>query len=100
MAIQFKVVERGQPEIKGGVVKKFYASPVQDREMTLEGLTQAIECKSTLSNTDFVQYCMSWCAMVEQATDGLSEGGRIIRLGDLGSCITLSSESRNSAEKK
>jgi predicted histone-like DNA-binding protein len=96
MAIQIKATERGQPGIKGGGVKKFYASPVQGREMTLEGLTRAIERKSTLSGADIraVLY-----AMVEQAADGLSEG-RIIRLGYLGSLrITLSSEGRNSAEE-
>jgi predicted histone-like DNA-binding protein len=96
MAIQIKAIERGQLGIKGGGVKKFYASPVHGREITLEGLTRAIERKSTLSGADIraVLY-----AMVEQAADGLSEG-RIIRLGDLGSLrITLSSEGRNSTEE-
>ena len=43
MAIQIKSVERGQPGIAGGGVKKYYASPVHDREISLEGLTKAIE---------------------------------------------------------
>jgi len=31
MAIQFKVIEKGQPGVVGGGVKKFYASPVMGR---------------------------------------------------------------------
>jgi predicted histone-like DNA-binding protein len=96
MAIQIKAVERGQPGVQGGGVKKFYATPVHGREVTLEALSKAIERKSTLSGADIraVLY-----AMVEQAVDGLSEG-RIVRLGDLGSMrITISSEGRDTAEK-
>ena len=96
MAIQFKTVERAQPGVSGGGVRKFYAAPVHGREVTLEALTRAIERKSTLSGADIraVLY-----AMVEQAVDGLSEG-RIIRLGDLGSLrITLNSEGRDTPEE-
>jgi hypothetical protein len=39
MAIQIKSVERGQPGVAGGGVKKYYASPVHEREITLECLT-------------------------------------------------------------
>jgi predicted histone-like DNA-binding protein len=95
MAIQFKTVERPQPGVAGGGTRKFYAAPVQGREVTLEALTRAIERKSTLSGADIraVLY-----AMVDQAVDGLSEG-RIIRLGDLGSLrISLSSEGRDTPE--
>ena len=96
MAIQFRTVERAQPGIAGGGTRKFYATPVHGREVTLEALTRAIERKSTLSGADIraVLY-----AMVEQAVDGLSEG-RIIRLGDLGSLrITLNSEGRDTPEE-
>jgi len=94
MAIQIKTVERGQPGVAGGGVKKFYASPVQGKEITLDGLTKAIEKTSTVNGADIraVLY-----AMVEEAVAGL-EDGRIIRLGELGSLrITLSSEGKNSA---
>jgi len=96
MAIQIKSVERGQPGVAGGGTKKFYASPVHGREITLDGLTKAIEKTSTVSGADIraVLY-----AMVEEAVNGLSEG-RIIRLGELGSMrITLSSEGKNRPEE-
>jgi predicted histone-like DNA-binding protein len=96
MSIQIKSVERGQPGVAGGGVKKFYASPVHGRELTLESLTKAIEKTSTVNGADIraVLY-----AMVEEAVNGL-EDGRIIRLGDLGSLrITLSSAGETTAEK-
>jgi predicted histone-like DNA-binding protein len=96
MSIQIKSVERGQPGVAGGGVKKYYASPVHGKEITLEGLTKAIEKTSTVNGADIraVLY-----AMVEEAVLGL-EDGRIIRLGDLGSLrITLSSEGKNTPEE-
>ncbi|MDR1345354.1 MAG: DNA-binding protein [Bacteroidales bacterium] len=95
MAIQIKSVERGQPGVAGGGVKKYYATPVHGKEITLDGLTKAIEKTSTVNGADIraVLY-----AMVEEAVLGLSEG-RIIRLGDLGSLrITLSSEGKETPE--
>ena len=96
MAIQIKAIERPQPGVVGGGVKKFYASPVHGREISLEALTKSIEKTSTVSGADIraVLY-----AMVEEAVSGLSEG-RIIRLGDLGSLrITISSEGRDTAQQ-
>jgi predicted histone-like DNA-binding protein len=95
MAIQIKPVERPIPRT-GGSEKKFYASPVHDRELSLEGLTKEIEKISTVNGADIraVLY-----AMVETAVAGL-EDGRIIRLGDLGSLrITLRSEGKDTAEE-
>ncbi|MDR2009666.1 MAG: hypothetical protein LBQ22_04215 [Bacteroidales bacterium] len=96
MTIQIKAVERPQPGVAGGGIKKFYASPVHDREISLDSLTKAIEKTSTVNGADIraVLY-----AMVEEAVTGLSEG-RIIRLGDLGSLrITISSEGKDTAEE-
>ena len=96
MAIQIKAVERGQPGVAGGGVKKYYASPVSGQEVSLESLTKAIERSSTVSGADIraVLY-----AMVEEAVTGL-EDGRIIRLGDLGSLrITLNSEGKDTPEE-
>jgi predicted histone-like DNA-binding protein len=96
MSIQIKAVERPQPGVIGGGIKKFYASPVHDREISLDDLTKAIEKTSTVNGADIraVLY-----AMVEEAVGGLSDG-RIIRLGDLGSLrITLSSEGKDTAEE-
>ena len=95
MAIQIKAVERPQPGVSGGGVKKFYAAPVHGKEISLDSLTKAIEKTSTVNGADIraVLY-----AMVEESVLGLSEG-RIIRLGDLGSLrITLSSEGVPTAE--
>ncbi|MDR0754470.1 MAG: hypothetical protein LBF04_03685, partial [Prevotellaceae bacterium] len=52
MSIQIKSVERGQPGIAGGGVKKYYASPVHGKELTLESLTKAIEKTSTVNGAD------------------------------------------------
>ena len=96
MSIQIKSVSRPQPGVAGGGVKKFYASPVHGREVTLEAMTKGIEKTSTVSGADIraVLY-----AMVEEAVSGLSEA-RIIRLGDLGSLrITISSEGRDTAQE-
>jgi len=86
----------GQPGVAGGGVKKYYASPVHGKEISLDGLTKAIEKTSTVNGADIraVLY-----AMVEEAVSGLSDG-RIIRLGDLGSLrITLSSKGKATAEE-
>jgi len=95
MSIQIKAVKRPLPRT-GGSVRKFYAIPVQGKEITLEGLTRSIEKTSTVNGADIraVLY-----AMVRAAVSGL-EDGRIIRLGDLGSLrMTLSSEGKDSAEE-
>ena len=96
MAIQFKVIEKGQPGVVGGGVKKFYASPVMGQDATLEVLTKGIEKTCTVNGADIraVLY-----ALVDEAVDDLSEG-RIVRLGDLGSLrITLSSEGKATADE-
>jgi len=96
MAIQFKAIEKGQPGVVGGGVKKIYASPVQGQEASLDALTKGIEKACTVNGADIraVLY-----ALVDEAVDDLSEG-RIIRLGDLGSLrITLSSEGTATAEE-
>ena len=95
MAIRIKSVERPQPGVKGGGKRKHYAAPVHDREITIDGLTKAIEKTSTVNGADIRAVIY---AMVEEAVLGLSEG-RIIRLGDLGSLrITISSEGKDKAE--
>jgi len=67
MSIQIKSIERPQPGVVGGGVKKYYASPVQGKEITLEGLTKSIEKTSTVNGADIraVLY-----AMVEEAVLG------------------------------
>ena len=89
MAIKFKVIERGQPGVAGGGIKKYYASPVMDGELNLDELTTAIEKICTVSGADIraVLY-----ALVDVSITNLADG-TIVRLGDLGSLrITLKSE--------
>lgn len=96
MPIKIKAIERGQPGVAGGGEKKFYATPVMDGELTLAGLTKAIEKICTVSGADIraVLY-----AMVDVAVDSLADG-TIVRLGDLGSLrITLSSEGKATAKE-
>ncbi len=95
MPIKIKSIERGQPGVTGGGIKKFYASPVMDGELTLAGMTKAIEKICTVSGADIraVLY-----ALVDVAIDSLADG-TIVRLGDLGSLrITISSEGKDKPE--
>lgn len=96
MPIKFKVIERGQPGVVGGGTKKFYASPVQSGELSLDALTKGIEKTSTVNGADIraVVY-----AFVEEIVESLSDG-RIVRLGELGSFrVTLSSEGKATADE-
>ena len=81
MPIYFKVISRGEPGVPGGGVKKFYASPELNGELTLNDLTKLIEDISSAKGADIraVLY-----ALVTVAVNGL-ENGKIVRLGDLGS---------------
>lgn len=91
MPIKIKVIQRGEPGVTGGGQKKSYASPVMDGELTLPGLTKAIEKICTVSGADIraVLY-----ALVDVAVDSLADG-TIVRLGDLGSLrISISSEGK------
>lgn len=95
MAVKFKVIEKGQPGVAGGGVKKFYASPVLEGEMTLEDLTKSIEKICTVSGADIraVLY-----ALVDVSVDNLSKGS-IVRLGELGSLRpTISSEGKATSD--
>lgn len=96
MAVKFHVIERGQPGVPGGGVKKFYASHVSKSELTIEELTTFIEKESTVSGADIraVLY-----ALVDVIVNGLSDG-EVIRLGDLGSLhISVSSEGKATADE-
>ncbi|MCK0206389.1 HU family DNA-binding protein, partial [Ornithobacterium rhinotracheale] len=52
MSIKYKVVERGQPGVKGGGTKKFYANVVNDGEYSIDDLVKQIEKFSALSEAD------------------------------------------------
>lgn len=96
MAIKFKVIEKGQPGVTGGGVRKYYASNQSSGEMTLAKLTNSIEKVSTVSGADIraVLY-----AMVDVMKASLADG-QIVRLGELGSLrINISSNGEETAEK-
>lgn len=89
MSIKYKSLERGEPGVKGGGKKKFYAAPVLGSEVTLEAVTKKVEKTSTVSGADIraVLY-----AMVDTIVDDLSDGN-IVRLGELGSLrVSFSSD--------
>ncbi|MEI6061096.1 MAG: DNA-binding protein [Bacteroidota bacterium] len=91
MAINFKVIQKGQPGVAGGGEKKYYATPVLDGELTLPELTRAIEKICTVSGADILAVLY---AMVDVSVDNLANG-TIVRLGELGSLRpTLSSEGK------
>ncbi|HSO87005.1 MAG TPA: HU family DNA-binding protein [Draconibacterium sp.] len=95
MAVKFKVIEKGQPGVPEGGVKKFYASTQSSGEMTLGKLTKSIEMMSTVSGADIraVLY-----ALVEVIKMSLADG-QIVRLAELGSLrISLASIGEDSAE--
>ena len=81
MSIKFRAIERGEPGVAGGGVKKWYASPVTQGESDIERLTKNIEKISTVSGADIrgVLY-----ALVDVSIDAL-EHGQIVRIGGLGS---------------
>jgi predicted histone-like DNA-binding protein len=94
MAVKFKAVEKGQPGVKGGGKKKWYAAPVHRGEKGIDDITKSVEKISTASGADIraVNY-----ASVDVSVDFLADG-YIVRLGDLGSVrITFSS---NGVEKE
>ena len=96
MPIKIKTVAKGQPGVAGGGDKKYYASPVMEGEMNIDGLTKAIEKISTVSGADIraVLY-----ALVDVSIDGLSRGA-IVRMGELGNLrITLSSDGKLTAQE-
>ncbi|PIQ08934.1 MAG: DNA-binding protein [Ignavibacteriales bacterium CG18_big_fil_WC_8_21_14_2_50_31_20] len=96
MAVKFNVIERGEPGVVGGGVKKFYASPNMSGEMTLIGLTKAIEKISTVSGADIRAVLYS---LIDVMKDQLSEG-QIIRLGELGSLrVSFSSDGKVTAQE-
>jgi predicted histone-like DNA-binding protein len=89
MAIKYNVIEKGEPGVKGGGKKKFYASPISVGDSDIDVLTSRIEKISTVSGADIraVLY-----ALVDVMTEELAEG-RIVRIGELGNMrVSLSSE--------
>lgn len=95
MSVKYKIIEKGQPGVAGGGVKKYYATSVFTGEKNLEQLTKSIEKISTVSGADIraVLY-----AMVDVITEELSDS-QIVRLGELGSLrLNVSSEGKDTSK--
>lgn len=81
MAIPYRVIQKGQPGVVGGGVKKFYASIVTTGETTIDELTKEIEKFSALSEADIRGVVI---ALENVIQDKLAQG-KIVRLEKLGS---------------
>ena len=89
MSIEFSVIQRGEPGVVGGGVKKYYAASQSSGELTLAGLSKRIEQMCTVNGADIraVVYAMVEVMKIEMAD------GKIVRLGELGSLrVNISSE--------
>lgn len=88
MAVRYKVLAKGQPGVKGGGKKQFYAAIVNQDVQGIDKITEAIEAASTVSGADI--RAVLYAAV--QAINGFLADGDIVRLGDLGSFrLSLSS---------
>lgn len=95
MPIKFKAVSRINPR-DVEAPKKFYASPVNKGELTLDSLSKQIAMMSTVSKTDVYAVLISLTEMVPLAL----EEGKIVRLGSLGSfSVGMNSEASLSADE-
>ena len=98
MSIAFSVIQRGEPGVVGGGVKKYYASGQASGEITLASMGKRIEQMCTVNGADVraVIYAMLEVMILEMAD------GKIIRLGELGSLrVNISSKAtQNAAEVK
>ena len=95
MSIEFNVIQRGEPGVAGGGVKKYYAANQSSGELTLAGLTKSIEKMSTVNGADIRA---TLYAMVDVMKDELANG-RIVRLGELGSLrVNISSDGKEKEE--
>lgn len=81
MAIKYNVVEKPQPGVAGGGIKKWYAIVKTDGELTIDELTKAIEKFSTLSEADIRAVIIA----LENVIIRELTNGKIIRLDKLGS---------------
>ena len=81
MSIKYKVVEKAEPGVVGGGVKKWYAAAINDGELAIDDLVSQIEKFSALSEADIRGVII---ALENVIQEGLANG-KIIRLDKLGS---------------
>jgi predicted histone-like DNA-binding protein len=96
MALKYKAIERPQPGVAGGGVKKFYANIVYDGETSIDDLVKEIEKFSALSEPDIRGVIIA----LENVIQNKLADSKIVRLEKLGTFYpALSSESRNTADE-
>ncbi len=96
MAIKYKIIARGQPGVKGGGTKKYYASANIAGERSLAELTDIIETISTVSGIDITAVLHSFVTTIPNY---LKEG-EIVRLGELGSLrVSISSKGMDTPQE-
>jgi len=96
MPIKYKLVEKGQPGVIGGGEKKWYASIVNDGEMTVDDLVKSIEKFSALSEADIKGVIIALENVIQDAL----ASSKIVRLEKLGTLYpSLSSEGVVNAEQ-
>lgn len=96
MAIKYQVQEKAQPGVKGGGIRKYYATIVNDGEVTIDDLVKDIEKFSALSEPDIRGVVI---ALENVIQDSLANS-KIVRLEKLGTLYpSLSSEGRDKEEE-
>ncbi len=94
MSIKYNVIERPEPGVAGGGIKKWYAAVANDGELAIDDLVKQIEKFSALSEADIRGVII---ALENVIQDNLING-KIIRLDKLGSFYPgLSSNGATSA---
>lgn len=81
MSIKYNLIERGQPGVVGGGIKKWYAVVKNDGEMRIDDLVKQIEKFSALSEADIRGVIIA----LENVIQIELGNGKIIRLDKLGS---------------
>ena len=90
MPIKYKVVERGEPGVKGGGTKKWYANVSNNGEIGIDEMSKQIEKFSALSEADIKGVLVALENVMEQALSN----GQIVRMDKIGTFYpTLSSGS-------
>ncbi|MEX1269640.1 MAG: HU family DNA-binding protein [Balneolaceae bacterium] len=96
MAIQYKVLERGEPGVVGGGTKKFYASVKHNGTADIDELTRQIEKISTVSGADIRAVLYSIVDVVPE----MLNNGSIVNIGDLGGFrMSISSEGSDTEDE-
>lgn len=96
MSIKYKAVEKPQPGVKGGGVKKWYASISNNGEVSIDDLVKQIEKFSALSEADIRGVIIALENVMQEALSN----GKTVRLDKLGSLYPSLSSKGADTEKE